>query len=121
MEECWQGVAGGVEVGEDELEAARRELLEETGLSPTQGWISLDSMATLPTRVFSDWNSWGRNVYVVTERAFGVDSGGSQDIRLSREHSAFRWLPFGEASALLRWDSNRTALWELNERLTASA
>ena len=29
----WQGVKGGVENGESLLEAARRELIEETGLS----------------------------------------------------------------------------------------
>ena len=117
--ELWQGVAGGAETGEDALQAARRELVEETGLSPEQGWISLDAMATVPRDVFRDWKSWGRDVYVVVERAFGVDVG-SQHVRLSHEHSAYRWLSFSEASALLRWDSNRTALWELNERLTSA-
>ena len=28
-----------------------------------------------------------------------------------------RWLPFQQAYDLLRWDSNRTALWELHQRL----
>ena len=27
------------------------------------------------------------------------------------------WLSFKEATRLLTWESNRTALWELNERL----
>jgi dihydroneopterin triphosphate diphosphatase len=54
---------------------------------------------------------------VVTERAFGVYLDDDQDITLASEHTEYRWVPYEEASRLLRWDSNRTALWELNERL----
>jgi broad specificity phosphatase PhoE len=42
-------------------------------------------------------------------------------ITLSREHTDYRWVAYAEAARLLRWDSNRTALWELNERLTRQA
>jgi dATP pyrophosphohydrolase len=38
-------------------------------------------------------------------------------IAISREPTAYRWLSYEEAVKLLRWDSNKTALWELNERL----
>ena len=38
---------------------------------------------------------------------------------LSHEHSEFRWAPYGEASATLRYDDDKTALWELDARLRA--
>ncbi len=36
---------------------------------------------------------------------------------LSHEHIELKWECFENADSLLNWDSNKTALWELNERL----
>ncbi|HUZ11696.1 MAG TPA: NUDIX domain-containing protein [Caulobacteraceae bacterium] len=119
-DECWQGVAGGVEVGESAEGAARRELHEEAGVAAPARWIALDSIASVPAEVFGAEHGWGPEVHVVLERAFGAELRPAQHIRLSKEHSSHRWLSFGEASKLLRWDSNRTALWELNRRLAAA-
>ena len=38
-------------------------------------------------------------------------------ITLSPEHTTYRWLKYDHAYALLKYDGNRTALWELNQRL----
>jgi hypothetical protein len=38
---------------------------------------------------------------------------------LSHEHSECAWLPGEEAKKVLQYDSNRTALWELQERIAA--
>jgi dATP pyrophosphohydrolase len=114
----WQAVAGGAELGETPLVAAKRELEEETGLQPKRRWVRLDAHATVPARIFKDWPSWGPKVYVVRELAFGAQVADGEIVRLSREHSAFEWLTYDEARERLQWDSNRTALWELHTRLT---
>ncbi|HEY5008419.1 MAG TPA: NUDIX pyrophosphatase [Caulobacteraceae bacterium] len=118
---CWQGVAGGAEFDETPRQAAVRELSEETGIDAPGRWIALDSIGSVPASVFGDGHGWGPEVYVVIERAFGVEVSASQAIALSAEHADFAWLPFDEALNRLRFDSNRTALWELNERLAREA
>jgi dATP pyrophosphohydrolase len=114
----WQAVAGGAEMNESPLDAAKRELEEETGLRPERRWVRLDAHATVPARVFRDRETWGASVYVVHELAFGVEVGRSEAVRLSREHLSVDWLSYLDARERLKWDSNRTALWELNTRLT---
>ena len=50
------------------------------------------------------------------EHSFGVDCT-DRALTLSDEHDTVEWLPYAEASARFTYDSNRTALWELNQRL----
>ncbi|MEA4882954.1 MAG: NUDIX domain-containing protein [Clostridia bacterium] len=40
-------------------------------------------------------------------------------ITLSGEHVDSKWAEYDTARQMLKWDSNRTALWELNYRLRA--
>jgi dATP pyrophosphohydrolase len=53
----------------------------------------------------------------VPEYTFGVDIK-DKDLALSSEHTELQWLKYQEASEKLTWDSNKTALWELNKRIT---
>ena len=110
----WQFVAGGGEHDETPVQAAERETREETGVAGEM--IPLDSMSTVPRDCFPDGGSWPDDVYVVPEHAFAVDTGG-RGFALSHEHTEIRWVTYEQAHNLLKWDSNRTALWELNERL----
>ena len=114
---CWQGIAGGAEQGESADAAARREMTEEAGIRRDAPLLPLDATASVPAAHFAASKIWGPDVYVVTERAFGVRIPEGDTITLSDEHSEYRWLPYEAAAALLTWDSNKTALWELNERL----
>jgi dATP pyrophosphohydrolase len=116
--DLWQGVAGGAEDRETAAEAARREFFEETGLSAMRRWIALQAACSIPVVVFAAWREWPADIYVVQENAFAVELG-DEVITLSHEHAEVRWLPYPDAHALVRWDSNRTALWELNARLTS--
>lgn len=113
---CWQGIAGGGEDDETPLEAARREAWEEAGLPRSAAFILLQAACTVPVIFFQDGGSWDKALYVIPEHSFGADATG-QTLTLSDEHNAAEWLPYAEASARLTYDSNRTALWELNQRL----
>ncbi|MFF7094705.1 NUDIX pyrophosphatase [Streptomyces rubradiris] len=117
--DAWQAVAGGGESGESPQQAAAREAREELGLDDTVALYPLQTTASIPARFFADRNSWPAGTYVVPEYAFAADLTGVE-IKLSDEHTAVRWLDYKAASELLRFDSNRTALGELHERLLAA-
>ena len=50
------------------------------------------------------------------EYSFGVCADNIK-IKISDEHKSFKWVDYSVAMKLLKWDSNKNALWELNERL----
>lgn len=112
----WQFVAGGGEDDETPLEAAVREISEETGIK-TDGVIQLTSMAYVPANVISERHRqyWAKNIYVLPEYHFAFEC--VSELKLSNEHIGCEWLSFDDAMARLTWDSNKTALYELCCRL----
>ena len=110
----WQFVAGGGEEGETLMQAAERETAEEIGIAGDM--LALDSLATVPKDCFAAADSWGEDVYVIPEHCFAVHVLDA-NIQLSSEHTEFQWVSYEQACSLLKWDSNRNALWELNQRL----
>ena len=109
-------MAGGGEDDETPRDAAVRETREEAGVT-AKSVISLTSLAYLPVNVISEKHRklWNKETFVIPEYAFGIEC--DEDIRLSREHIDFEWLNYDEAKTKLTWDSNKTALYELNCRL----
>jgi dihydroneopterin triphosphate diphosphatase len=112
----WQGIAGGGEEGETPLEAARREASEEVGIPPGVPFLALDALCSVPVYCFKESAAWGEDRYVIPEHSFGVDCSGIELV-LSDEHREACWLPFVEAHRRLTYESNRTAVWELHQRL----
>ncbi len=115
----WQFLAGGGEDDETPLQAAVREVFEESGIH-AENMVRLKSMCCIPTDSFpkKDLCSWVPDTYVVPEYAFGFAC--AEEIKLSHEHTACVWLPYDEARSKCQWDSNRTALYELHCRLQAA-
>ena len=114
----WQFISGGGEDDETPLEAARREIFEESGISlSVADLIPLTSMCHIPANVYNPKATchWPKDLYVVPEYSFGFECTG--EITLSREHTECVWLPYGEMRQKLTWDSNKTALYELDCRL----
>lgn len=112
----WQGVAGGGEAGESPVDAARRETAEEAGIGAGAEFVVLDSRAMVPVVAVTGEFTWGDDVLVIPEYAFGVRAPDER-LALSGEHTEYGWFTLDEASKAVRWDSNRTALWELDHRL----
>lgn len=112
----WQGVAGGGEAGETPLQAARRETAEEAGLDGDGEFVCLQAQAMMPVVAVTDEFTWGPEVLVIPEYTFGTCVAG-QELRLSGEHTDYGGFDLDQAMAAVRWDSNRTALWELDQRL----
>ena len=113
----WQWVAGGGEDGETPLEAARRELEEETGY--LQEPRELDSRSAIPVIDVRGSLAYGVERPILMEFAFAVEVTFAA-VRISEEHTEVAWLTYEEARSRLNWDSNRTALWETNFRIETS-
>ena len=114
--DCYQFVAGGGENDENPIDTAKREIFEETSVR-VQNIMQLQSIAYVPIDIV--WpefrKHWPKDMYVIPEYAFAYECQSS--IKLSGEHTEFVWLEYDAAIACLSWDSNKTALFELNRRL----
>lgn len=114
--DCWQGIAGGGEDQETPLESAKREAFEEAGIAHSSAFVMLQATCSIPVHFFQAEGCWDKTLFVVPEHSFGVDCT-DQEIVLSHEHNKFEWLSYAEAHRALTYDSNRTALWELHQKL----
>jgi dATP pyrophosphohydrolase len=112
----WQAIAGGGEEGETPLEAAKREFQEETGSLENCEIIALDCTADIPVIGVTGEYTWGDDVFAIPGHSFGIRMQ-NRHLKLSREHVEYKWVGYDEAMSMLKWDSNKNALWELNERL----
>ncbi len=76
-------------------------------------------MCYIPTNIFPKryLDNWPEDMYVIPEYAFAFEC--KDVIELSHEHTRYVLLNYKEAQAKLKWDSNKTALYELNCRLLA--
>lgn len=111
----WQGIAGGGEEGEIPMETAKRETFEEAIITTKNKFTKLSSISSIPVEAISGF-IWGKDTLVIPEYSFGVEVH-DRNIHLKNEHTTYKWVNYAEAIDKLEWDSNRTALWELNYRL----
>ena len=109
----WQFIAGGGENGETPIEAAKRETIEEIGVEP-KDIKQLTCIAYVPAEVIAESKRqhWDKNTYVIPEYSFAFEC--DSEPTLSNEHTEYKWLTYDKARKLLKLDSNKVAMYEIN-------
>ena len=108
----WQSVTGSLEWGETADACARRELVEETGI--TQGVL----VNLQWTQVYEVLPAFGKKyapgVTRNLEHAFALKLRERVSVALSEsEHGQYRWLPAAQAIALASSSTNRAVIQQL--------
>ena len=95
----WQMVTGKIKTDEKAYQTALREIKEETGLVPQQLWVA-------PT-VNSFYEPKNEFICLLPVFAARVDS---INVKLSDEHTEYKWVKKAEAQKLLAWEGQRKAV-----------
>lgn len=103
----WQPVYGGVQEHETAVEAALRELDEETALRPL-AFFQVECLESFYFRA-SDC--------ITMMPVFAAEVHGRAEIRLNHEHDGFRWTPADEIDTRFVWRSQREVLRVLLDQI----
>lgn len=111
----WHVVAGGVEAGETAVEAAERELQEETGLVAelTAGFDVVEHVDSQTKEPADRPSLDDPGIVKVTVTCFLVNAPLDWEPKLNWEHDHHRWCDPEEAFDALRWPGTVQALREL--------
>lgn len=107
LPDAWQPVTGKLRPRETAVRGALRELREETGLTPRRLW-RLESVTT--------WFDPRRDA-VRFAILFAAEVGARDLVRISREHTAHRFVSAREAGERFVWDSQRRGLDEVRDQV----
>ncbi|MGH8284077.1 MAG: dihydroneopterin triphosphate diphosphatase [Gammaproteobacteria bacterium] len=109
----WQSVTGSLKRDETSLQAANREVREETGLQADAGLTDSGIINRYP--IHPAWRTkFAPEVKENTEYVFSLRLPAITAIRLDpAEHVEYRWLPRSEAAALVSSHTDREAILKL--------
>ena len=105
----WQPVTGSLEGDETHIEAAAREVYEETGYRPPAGDL-IDLGIVNVFEIAPQWRvKYAPGVTHNEEVCFAL-CVAKQDVVIDPlEHDAFAWVDYEAAVGMLYWESNRRA------------
>jgi dihydroneopterin triphosphate diphosphatase len=102
--------------GQRNARGGRQEGSQEGGIQEDFPLLALSTVIPVPVAAFGQNNSWNGDLYVVPKYCFGALLQRTT-LSISSEHTEYQWLAYEQAQALIRYDGERTALWELHARL----
>ena len=104
--DIWQCVTGKIEKGEASWETAIRELKEETGLDPLQIFVA--------DHVSKFYEAHEDRINLIP--VFGIEVLDTK-IKLSDEHTEYKWVDFDTALNTLVWKGQKEGLFSVNNML----
>ncbi len=96
----WQTVYGGILKGETAVDAAQRELHEETGLTP-KNFYQVEYLESFYNQ---------QRDRVVLMPVFAAEVVGNASVQLNEEHDDFRWVALADVAAHFVWRAQRQAI-----------
>lgn len=96
----WQMVSGKIKENETAYNAALREIKEETDLTPEKFWVA-------PT--VNSFYSPDKD-YICLLPVFAAKVDCNCEIKISNEHTEYKWVKPEEAKQLLAWDGQRKSV-----------
>ena len=108
--DLWQSVTGSIELGEDPYDTALRELQEETGINKQRSDLIFDDLSH-KFMIYSEWiDRYEESTYSNKEYIFSLKLNDEVSVKLSREHSSYKWVDLNEAIHLVFSWTNKAAL-----------
>jgi 8-oxo-dGTP pyrophosphatase MutT (NUDIX family) len=118
----WQTVVGGAKWHEELVEAARREVYEETGLTQLHGLTAIGYAFSfslrLPEKQASEYDP---GVTDIRNTVFAAEVVSQEPIALSHEHINYGWFPYQVAVERIHWPEEKEALARLHPLLGAQS
>lgn len=100
----WGFPKGHIEVGESEIVAAQREVMEETGI-PVPSQRLLEGY-----RERTDYQFRRGATLVLKEVRFYLVESSTREVVLSHEHSGYEWMPYPQALAKTSFEGPKRVL-----------
>ena len=96
----WQMVSGKIKKGEKAYETALREIKEETGLTPKKFWVA----PNVNSFYYPDKD------YISLLPVFAALADSKSKVKVSSEHSEYKWVKPGKAKKMLAWEGQRKSV-----------